>query len=153
MWSRVLKFLTGDTSPNIVAYSVILGVFSGLLPIGWTEPKTFLVLALLLVTRANLRFFLAVAAPLQVLMLIGMWKIVAQTGRWALEIEALEGFWRAFVNLPGVALFQFWRFEAMGGLIWACGLSLVLGPAFYLGVAAYKRRREAKAYAGAAEAA
>lgn len=116
----------GEIPPSYVAYGVCLGLYAALMPQGLAEPTTWLLVALVFLTRASLGFFLTVASVFKLALAAGGWTVVSATGRAALETSALEGLWKSLFALPVVPLLGLERYAAMGGLLWATLLSLLL---------------------------
>jgi uncharacterized protein (TIGR03546 family) len=129
----VLKFtrwiyntLAGAMTPTQIAYGLCLGLFVALMPMGLFEPQTWVVVLLLLLTRASIWLFMLTAAILKPLMLLGLDALPWKLGRAILEDAAgLRGFLGKALNAPVVALFPLDRYAVFGGFVLALALSVV----------------------------
>ncbi|GIW71112.1 MAG: hypothetical protein KatS3mg102_0654 [Planctomycetota bacterium] len=120
------RAIAGSGRPWHLALGLSLGILLALVPLGLTEPMVWLVVGLLLVTRAGFGIALSAFALGKLVVALTGTGWIESVGFVLLErSEALQGLWRWALNLPVVALFGLDRYQAMGGLVLAVLLSAI----------------------------
>jgi uncharacterized protein (TIGR03546 family) len=133
--ARFLKLLGSETDPGQIALGVALGLVAGLTPLA--SLHNLVVLFLLLVLRANLSAFLLAWGLFSGCAYL-LDPLFDALGLWLLTLPALQGFWTALYNVPGMRLTRFHHTITLGSLV-AC-LVLVV-PVFLLTAAGVRRYR------------
>lgn len=134
--ARFLKVLGSETAPGQIALGVALAMVAGLTPL--SSPHNLLVLFLLLVLRANLSAFLVALAAFSGFAYL-LDPVSHRFGRFLLTQPALQDFWTALYNVPGMRLTRFHHTIVMGSLV--LSLALVV-PVYLLTAAGVRRYRE-----------
>ncbi len=121
----IYRTLAGGTSPSQLAYGLCLGFFIALLP--FSAPLTWVLLSLLLFTRASVWLLMLSATLLKPLYALGLHKGCWHVGRWLLEDATFaRPLLERVLRAPVVALLGFDRYVVMGGFVVALALTIVL---------------------------
>lgn len=113
----IYKALSGRLSPGLVVWALALGLLAALVPLSPTAGSLYLILMLLLFTRASFGIFMLPLMFLKPLVVLWLWQPIQQVGHLTLEAEGIRWIWRWLVNLPVVALLELDRYSVMGAYV------------------------------------